>query len=48
MSQLNIPSLDTGDVFPDLTFNLLGAGPVTLPEYGAGGWRILLVYRGDW
>ncbi len=48
MAQLDTHRLDTGDTFPGLTFNLLDGNRVTLPEYGSGSWRILLVYRGNW
>ncbi len=48
MAQLNTHALDTGDTFPSVTFKLLDGNSVTLPEYGSGGWRVLLVYRGNW
>jgi len=48
MAQGNKYALDIGDRFPSLSFDLVDGDSVTLPEYGAGSWRILLLYRGNW
>lgn len=40
--------LDTGDAFPSLTLNLVGGGTMTVPDDMAGGYKVILFYRGHW
>ena len=40
--------LNPGDTFPRLTLNLPGGDTLTLPDALAGGYGVVLVYRGSW
>ncbi|HJM49721.1 MAG TPA: hypothetical protein QGF63_07710 [Alphaproteobacteria bacterium] len=40
--------LNTGDVFPELTLDLVGGGSLNLPGGLAGNYRVILFYRGHW
>lgn len=40
--------LDGGDVFPDLELQLAAGGTQRLSQIAAGGWSVLLFYRGHW
>jgi hypothetical protein len=40
--------LDTGDRFPDLDLQLVSDGTQRISALAAGGWRVVLLYRGDW
>lgn len=48
MAVSNRPFLDLGELFPTLTFSTVDGDSITLPEYGHGQIRILLIYRGNW
>jgi len=40
--------LDTGDLFPPLTLNLVDGGQITIPADLSTPYQILLFYRGHW
>ena len=40
--------LDTGDRFPDLELSLVNGGAQRVSTLAAGGWGVVLLYRGDW
>lgn len=40
--------LDTGNLFPEMTFDTTGGALVRLPHDFWAGWTILLFYRGHW
>ncbi|WP_420595506.1 peroxiredoxin family protein [Deinococcus sp.] len=40
--------LNNGDTFPTLSAELVGGGTLNLPADLAGGWSVVLFYRGDW
>src|SRR3546814_2130393 len=40
--------LQNGDVFPSLTFARAGGGDIHLPGDLAGGFGVILFYRGSW
>ncbi|MFJ9729530.1 peroxiredoxin family protein [Streptomyces sp. NPDC101209] len=40
--------LDTGAVFPDLTVKVVGGGTLNIREELAGGFGVVLFYRGSW
>jgi peroxiredoxin/GNAT superfamily N-acetyltransferase len=40
--------LHNGDVFPDLTVDLVGGGAIALPRDLAGSYAVVLFYRGSW
>ncbi|TCC26813.1 peroxiredoxin family protein [Kribbella speibonae] len=40
--------LQPGDPFPDLSFPVPGGDKVTVPEIFAGGFGVMLFYRGSW
>ncbi|MEU4292507.1 peroxiredoxin family protein [Kribbella sp. NPDC026596] len=40
--------LQPGDPFPDLSFPVPGGDKVTVPEVFAGGFGVMLFYRGSW
>ena len=40
--------LNTGDVFPRMTLNLVGGGRLELPDGLDAKWKIILFYRGHW
>lgn len=40
--------LDTGSVFPKLSFRTVEGNLITLPDYFGDRWNILLFYRGHW
>jgi len=48
MAQSLGEKLDTGMLFPDLTFNLVSGETRKISEIAAGQWSVLLLYRGDW
>lgn len=40
--------LDTGDSFPETTFNLVSGDSLTLPGGIGGAFQVVLFYRGHW
>lgn len=40
--------LETGSALPSVAAKDLDGNPVDLSEVGAGGWRVVQFYRGDW
>lgn len=40
--------LDSNDSFPKLSMQTVDQGPVRLPDFMAGGYGVLLIYRGHW
>ena len=40
--------LDTGDSFPEMTFNLVGGATLHLPASLKSNYSIILFYRGHW
>ena len=40
--------LDSGDRFPDLELQPVSGGTRRLSALAAGGWSVVLLYRGDW
>jgi peroxiredoxin len=40
--------LNNGDVFPDLTVNIVGSGTLAIPRDLAGSYAVVLFYRGSW
>jgi hypothetical protein len=40
--------LDTGDLFPEMSLQVLGGGEARVPGEYAGHWAIVLFYRGHW
>lgn len=43
-----MPLLHPGDTFPRLTLSLSGGQSLTVPDAFAGGFGVLLCYRGSW
>jgi peroxiredoxin len=43
-----MPALHNGDLFPTLSLAAVGGGRVSLPGDLAGGWGVVLFYRGSW
>jgi hypothetical protein len=48
MPRMTDAILDSGDVFPKMTFHKVGGGQLTLPDDLAGHWGVVLLYRGHW
>ena len=42
------PKLDAGDAFPSMSLATPDGAGVTLPDHFAGGWGVILIYRGHW
>ena len=40
--------LDYKDPFPRMEIDATDGNRLALPDYFAGGWGVLLVYRGHW
>lgn len=40
--------LDTGDVFPSLTLQLVDGQSLTVPDDLDAGYKVILFYRGHW
>ncbi len=40
--------LNTGDIFPELSLDLVGGGSLELPGGLEGNYRVILFYRGHW
>src|SRR5215470_13077045 len=40
--------LHNGDLFPDLTIDVVGGGTLPLPRDLAGSYAVILFYRGSW
>ena len=40
--------LDVGDIFPELTFQLLDQPDLSIPQDIGGKQSVLLFYRGEW
>ncbi len=40
--------LQQGDRFPQLTFNLVGGGTISIPDQAPSRYIALLFYRGHW
>ncbi|MEN0063765.1 MAG: hypothetical protein AAGA48_16555 [Myxococcota bacterium] len=40
--------LDTGDALPKWGFDTLAHGRIEVPEWFAGHYGVLLIYRGHW
>jgi hypothetical protein len=40
--------LDSGDMFPEITFQTITGKEVVLPKDFGNGWSLFLVYRGHW
>ena len=47
MARIGSP-LDAGDPFPTISLALAGGGALDPREAAAGGWLVLLAYRGHW
>ena len=43
-----MPRLENGQPFPSLPLPLVGGGTLSLPDELAGGFGVVLVYRGAW
>lgn len=43
-----MPGLRNGDVFPTLSFDVVGGGSLSLPRDLAGSFAVVLIYRGSW
>jgi peroxiredoxin len=43
-----VSRLQNGDLFPSLSVPAVGGGTISLPEDLAGGFGIVLLYRGSW
>ena len=48
MSFIEKNRLDTGDPFPEISFNSITGYNFKLPNDFAGSWGIVLLYRGEW
>lgn len=48
MAQTGEKKLESGDLFPEMTFTVAGGDSVTWPGAVRGKWSMLLVYRGRW
>ncbi|MBI3827328.1 MAG: hypothetical protein HY294_15145 [Candidatus Rokubacteria bacterium] len=48
MARAGTNILDSGDRFPQLTFDTVAHGRLTLPEAFGEGWSVFLAYRGHW
>jgi peroxiredoxin len=48
MAQSLGDKLDSGQPFPDLTFNLVSGETRRISEVAAGQWSVVLLYRGHW
>lgn len=48
MSRSNSSIIDTGNVFPEMTFEAVGGSIIRLPEDFGERWNIILFYRGHW
>lgn len=48
MPRMSDAMLDSGDVFPAMTFSQVGGGEVQLPHDLSGHWGVVLLYRGHW
>ena len=46
--ETKLPALNNGDVFPDITLDIVGGGSVSLPADVAGSYAAILIYRGSW
>ena len=46
--ETKLPALNNGDVFPDITLDVVGGGSVSLPADVAGSYAAILIYRGSW
>ena len=40
--------LDTGDLFPEISFKSITGYSFELPDAFKGSWCVLLIYRGGW
>ena len=40
--------LENGEQFPSITGSSVAHGEISLPDYTAGSWGVLLFYRGHW
>ena len=43
-----MPRLSNADAFPDLTVETVGNGTLSVPQYLAGRYGVILMYRGSW
>jgi peroxiredoxin len=43
-----MPALHNGDIFPDLTIDLVDGGSLSLPDDLTGAFGVVLIYRGSW
>lgn len=48
MARIGNKILDTGDVFPNLTFNTIDGGQIQSATRLRGSWNVILFYRGFW
>lgn len=49
MTQLNMTAkLDTGDLFPKLTLQLVGGKSLSVPDDLDAKYKVILFYRGHW
>ncbi len=48
MAQTEGRKIDSGDLFPEMTFFIAGGDSLTLPGAVKGKWSMILVYRGRW
>lgn len=40
--------LGIGDVFPDITINIVGGGELNVPGGMSAAYKVVLFYRGHW
>ena len=40
--------LNTGDLFPAMTLNVVGGGTLSLPADLSAAYNVILFYRGHW
>ncbi len=48
MPRMTDKMIDSGDAFPALEVDRVGGGKISLPGDLAGGWGVVLLYRGHW
>jgi len=48
MGRIGTVVLDTNDVFPQLTLQLISGESLSLPEGTGTGYGVVLLYRGHW
>ena len=48
MPRMTDRMIDSGDPFPSVEADRVGGGGISLPGDLAGGWGVVLLYRGHW